>query len=151
MDKANKGGLNTAETTYLITKFDPAELYQYEQARELSVSLLEEWLAKYKFRNWKETKTRKSPVTLAMKRKRARAIAEKLNDPDIWHSHGHGITINVLRRLLNLVIEDYGKDKQLSELIRHYWGVLSDHKKRLRYRGVIHTKGRYKHFSYGGQ
>lgn len=151
MKKADKGGLNTAETTYLVTKFDPAELFQYEQARELSVQLLEEWLAKYKFKNWKKTKTKGIPVTYAMKCERARGIAEKLNDPKIWHSHGHGISITVLRRKLNLVIEDYGKDKELSELIRHYWGVLSDHKQKLRYKGVIHTKGRYTHFSYGGK
>jgi hypothetical protein len=149
MEKANAGGLNTAETAYLVTKFDPAELYQYEQARELSVSLLEEWLAKYKFRNWDKTRTRKIPVTRKMKRERAREIAEKLNDPDIWHSHGHGISLTVLRRKLDLIVEDYGKDRELSGLIRHYWGVLSDHKQKLRYNGVIHTKGRYKHFSYG--
>ncbi|MBN2210798.1 MAG: hypothetical protein JW709_05315 [Sedimentisphaerales bacterium] len=42
MKKANKGELNTAETTYLCTKFDPAMLYQYEHARQLSVYLLEQ-------------------------------------------------------------------------------------------------------------
>lgn len=36
LKKAQQGTLNTAEITFLIEKFDPAELYRYEQARELS-------------------------------------------------------------------------------------------------------------------
>ena len=61
--KANEGELTAAEVTYWVENFDPAELYQYEQENELSIALLEEWLAKYKFRNWRETETeaKKSP------------------------------------------------------------------------------------------
>jgi len=33
----------------LIQGFDQGELYYYEQARELSIALLKEWLVKYKF------------------------------------------------------------------------------------------------------
>ena len=72
IEKANKGKLNTAELTYLCSKFDPAELYQYEHAQKLSVYLLEQWLTKYKFRNWKRTERRKKKVTLAMKKERAK-------------------------------------------------------------------------------
>lgn len=146
IDKASTGGLNTAEVTYLCTKFDPAELYQYEHAQKLSVYLLREWLAKYKFRNWKKTQRRGLTVTPAMKKARAEKIATILNDTDMWHSHGHGISMAVLRsRKVKLQIEDFGKDKDLSQKIRHYWALLSDHMEKLGARGVIHTKGRYKH------
>ena len=93
MKKAAEGGLSAAETTYLLTKFDPAELYQYEHARELSITLLKEWLVKYKFKNWTVTQTRKLTVTPAMRRQRAQEIAEKLNNPDRWHTHGHGLLV----------------------------------------------------------
>jgi hypothetical protein len=145
MDKANRGGLNTAEMTYLCTKFDPAELYQYEQARELSVYLLEKWLARYKFRKWKRTKTRKKIVTMAMKKARAREIAAKLNDTDKCHTHGHGISMAVLRsKEIKLHIEDFGKDKKLHEQIRNYWALLSDHLGKIDARAAVHTKGRYR-------
>src|SRR4029078_10078292 len=48
--KSRKGELSTAELAFLLQKFDLAELYEYEQARNLSITLLREWLAKYKFK-----------------------------------------------------------------------------------------------------
>ena len=59
IDKAKKGQITTAEMQLLIDGFDQAELYKYEQSRELSIALLKEWLVKYKFKNWKRTQTRK--------------------------------------------------------------------------------------------
>ena len=148
MDKADNGHLNTAEMTYLCTKFDPAELYQYEHARGLSVALLEKWLAKYKFRNWKRTKTRGLKVDIQMKKKRAREIADKLNDTEEWHTHGHGISMAVLRsRAIKLLINDFGKKKELHQQIRDYWALLADHMKKMVAAGVIHTKNSYKMFS----
>lgn len=145
MEKAAEGGLNTAETIYLCNKFDPAVLYKYEKAIELSVSLIEQWLAKYKFKNWEKTKTRKLPVTPAMRRKRAQEIAEKLNDTDKWHTHGHGISMAVLRsEEIKLEIEDFGKDKGLRKQIRDYWSLLTDYMAIMRHKGAIHVKKRYK-------
>lgn len=144
MEKATKGELTTAEMAYLCAKFDPAELYDYEHAIKHSVFLLEQWLAKYKFRNWKVTKTKKLKVTPAMRSKRAAEIAEKLNDADEWHSHGHGISMEVLRRKLKLEIEDFGKDAELSRLIRNYWSLMIDFMRKLGTRGVIHVKGQHK-------
>jgi ClpP class serine protease len=144
MEKAAKGDLNTAEMAYLCAKFDPAELYDYEHSIKHSVFLLEQWLAKYKFRNWKVTETRKLKVTPAMRRMRAAEIAEKLNDADEWHSHGHGISMEVLRRKLKMEIEDFGEDAELSVLIRNYWSLLIDFMRKLGTRGVIHVRGQHK-------
>jgi hypothetical protein len=144
MDKASKSKLNTAEMAYLCSKFDPAELYQYEHARELSVFLLEQWLAKYKFKNWTKTKTRKLDVTPAMRRKRAREIAEKLNDTDKWHTHGHGISMQVLRRDLKLQIEDFEKDKENWKYIRNLWCLMTDYMSKIGARGVIYSKSRFR-------
>lgn len=144
MEKSGRGSLTTAEITYLCTKFDPAELYQYEQAREMSIFLLKEWLVKYKFKRWKRTKTRKKKVTLAMRRQRAKDIAEILNDTERWHTHGHGISMAVVRRTLKLQVEDFGKSRTLQKLIRGYWGLLADYSSKMRHKGFMHGKGRYK-------
>ena len=51
LDKATRGEISEAE--FLILKeFDLAEVRAYEQAKELTIDLLQEWLVKYKFKNW---------------------------------------------------------------------------------------------------
>jgi ClpP class serine protease len=46
VEKAHNGTLTTAEAQLMIDGFDQGELYQFEQARELSVTLLKEWFGK---------------------------------------------------------------------------------------------------------
>ena len=135
--------LTSAEITYLVEKFDPAELYRYEQARELSITLLKEWLVKYKFKNWKKTKTRKKTVTKAMKTRRASEIAKQLNKTEKWHSHGHGITMEVLIKDLKLEIEDFGSNEELNEGVRSYYKLLKDYMMKMGHTGVTHTHNNY--------
>ena len=113
LEKAQKGEITIPEVQLMIQRFDQAELYQYEQARELSISLLEEWLAKYKFKNWKKTQTSGKKVTSKMKKDRAKEIAEGLNDTKKWHTHGYGISMEVLIKDLRLIIDDFAKDSGL--------------------------------------
>jgi len=108
--KANAGQAGGAELEILLS-FNQGELYSYEQARALSVALLEEWLVRYKFRDWKTTERHGRPVTRAMKKARAREIAAKLNDVKRWNSHGIGINMQVLKRDMKLKIDDFGKTK----------------------------------------
>ena len=124
MEKSAKGRLSTAELAYLIEKFDPGDLYAYEQQRELSVSLLKQWLVRYKFKNWTTTETRKEPVTNQLKEQRAEAIARALNDPERWHSHSRGIGMDRLRDELKLVIEDFDKDPGVRDALKGYYGLL---------------------------
>ncbi len=138
-----KSGLSTAELAYLIDRFDPAELYQYKQARQLSISLLEEWLVQYKFKNWKKTKTRGLKVTKQMKVERARQIAKQLDDPELWHSHGRGIHMDVLRRRLNLVIEDFEENADLNNAVRDYYGLFTDYMRKLGHNLAVHSSLRY--------
>jgi hypothetical protein len=143
--KSKAGNLSTAEMAFLIEKFDPAELYSYEQARELSISLLKGWLVKYKFKNWVVTETRKKKVTKKMKEDRAVQIARALNDTKKWNSHGRGISMEVFRIDLNLQIEDFGADQKLSEIIRAYYKLLRDYMRKRSFNGIIHTA-----FSFAG-
>jgi ATP-dependent protease ClpP protease subunit/ribosomal protein L31E len=144
IEKSRQGTLTTAELTYLVQNFDPAELYRYEQERELSIALLKEWLVKYKFRNWKVTETQKKRVTKKMKDDRAVDIATKLNDTKLWHSHSRGIPPEVLRRDLNLLIDDFGADPKLVHLVQDYFRLLRDYQmRRMHWAFVIHTRGRH--------
>lgn len=124
IEKSKEGTLTTAELMFLIQKFDPAELYEYEQARELSVTLVKDWLVRYKFKNWKRTRTGNRPVTQSMRRERAEEI---LNHPGRWHSHGRGIPMKTLKRVLKLEIEDFGRNHELSGQVRTYCRLLTDY------------------------
>ena len=138
--KAAEGNLTTAEYA-MLQKLDLGELYQFEQARELSVELLKRWLSQYKFKDWSKTESRGAKVTPEMKESRAEEIAQILNDPDRWHSHGRGIDISTLKDELNLKIDDYGKNDTLSKSIRDYFDLLVDYLSRERLPTFVHTKG----------
>jgi len=152
LSKANRGKASSAELAMLLN-FDQGDLYSYEQDRELSIQLLEEWLVKYKFRDWKTTETRKKRVTDGMKRKRAREVAKILNDTDRWHTHGAGITMEVLRRDLSLRIDDFGSNQRAPDLpkwVKLYHGLMIDYMHRLDQRAVAHTTGRFVFPAIGG-
>ena len=144
--KAQKGKISAAEVQLMIDGFDQAELYYYEQQRELSITTLKEWLVKYKFKNWNKTETRKATVTKKMKEKRAAEIGEQLNDTKKWHSHGYGISMEVLRRDLKLTIDDFGENEEMSSAIRSYHDLLSDYMAKRDTRGLVHTPGDYRPF-----
>lgn len=144
LKKAEDGDITLPEVQLMLQRFDQAELYKYEQARELSISLLEDWLAKYKFKNWKITKTHKLTVTTAMRKRRAKEIAEELNNTDRWHTHGYGISMQVLQRKLKLLIDDFGKNATLSAQISDYQHLLDDYMSKMRQSGIIHVEGIYR-------
>lgn len=119
---ARQGEISQAE--FLILKdFDLAELKRYEQARDLSISLLKEWLVKYKFKNWNTTETKKDIVTEEMKVQRAEDIARKLSDHNRWLTHGRPLNIDKLNNL-GLIINDFSDDKELRMLIRDFHNMM---------------------------
>lgn len=148
IDKANEGSLNTAEYYLLTNGFDQAALYQYEQARQLSITLLKEWLVKYKFKDWRVTATHQVPVTLTMKEERAEKIAKELNDTGRWHSHGHGISMALLRDdpKLNVQIDDLGSDPARHQIVRQYYSLLDDYTAKRGYTSVLHAIGNVSFF-----
>jgi hypothetical protein len=145
VDKSAQGTLTSAELTFLVENFDAAELYRYEQERALSIALLEDWLVKFKFKNWTKTKTQGKKVTPQMRKDRAKEIAEALNDTDRWHSHSRGIPMDVLKRDLKVEIEDFGTNTQLKLALHDYYRLLKDYGmgKQGHFFFVLHTKGRY--------
>ncbi len=144
--RARHGKITAAEVRLLIDGFDQAELYQYEQQRELSITLLKQWLARYKFKEWKRTETRRLKVTKQMRIARAKEIAEDLNKIEKWHVHGYGISIDVLRKELNLRIDDFGENADVADKIRGYYDLLRDYMAKMSCGGVIHTRVAYEPF-----
>lgn len=142
LKKADKGKITLAEVQILLD-FDQAELYMYEQARELSITLLKRWLTAYKFKNWTRRETSGESVTVETREDRAEEIAKVLNDTGRWHSHGHGISMEVLQTDLNLQIDNYAEDEELARLVKSYHGLLGDYMIRRQHPEVVHTRGMY--------
>lgn len=144
VEKSRRGELTTAELTYMIQNFDPAELYLYEQERELSIALLKDWLVKYKFKDWTKTRSRGKKVTQQMRTRRAGQIARELSKTNRWHSHGRGIPMEILRRDLRLEIDDFGAHEELGPAVRVYFRLLKDYAVRRGHAAVVlHRSGFY--------
>ncbi|HYE00365.1 MAG TPA: serine dehydrogenasease [Alphaproteobacteria bacterium] len=143
--KSLAGTLTDAELT-ILQGLDLAQLRRYEQARDLSVDLIHNWLAVYKFRDWKTHRTDPNkldqPVTDEEKAERAKEIAAQLGNNSLWHAHGRMIGMNTLRQRLRLEIDDFGADKELSHEIRVYSDVVSDYASRMRYPIFLHGASR---------
>lgn len=118
INKSASGQLTQAELI-MLREQDLAMLRRHEQARDLTIALLKEWLVKYKFKNWDNHKNG-SPVTARQKEERAKDIAKDLGDNKLWHSHGRSIGVTALTNILKLKIEDYSSDTVLRPLIREY-------------------------------
>lgn len=143
IDKAQNNTLSNAE--FLILKdFDLAELRGYEQARELTFTLLKKWLVKYKFKNWSLHRTDPAKLGIAVtdeeKIERAEEIARKLSDNNLWKSHSRPINLETLRTELRLEIEDYSDKNELRENIRSYYDLFSDYVIRTQTSIFLHTR-----------
>ncbi len=140
--KAQNNTLTQAE--FIILKdFDLAELKGYEQAKNLTIALLEKWLVKYKFKNWDKHRTNPDligeEVTEEQKIARAKDIADKLSDNNRWKSHGRPINIETLKEL-GLEIDDYSNNEIRRNLIRSYYELLTDFVVKRGYRNFVHTR-----------
>lgn len=129
------------EAEFLIMQgMDLAELHKFEMARDLSISLLKQWLARYKFKDWQKTETRGLPVDRAMREHRAQEIASRLMKHDEWGSHSRGIAMHILQNELNLKIDDFGSNQMLSSSIHSYFDLLVDYILRNKLTSFIHSR-----------
>ena len=131
IEKSQQGQLSSAEYV-LLNKLDLAELHRIELAAELSRSLIEDWLVKYKFKDWRKNDQEK--------RERAQQIAKKLNDQQKWYTHGSSIHRDILEQDIGLKIDDYSIDKNLKKLIWEYFWSLSDYASKVGAPSFIHSR-----------
>jgi len=138
-EKSDSGNLNTAEYA-LLNKLDLGELHQFEQARELSIDLLENWLSQYKFRDWTSHNSSKLPVTEGEKRTRAKEIGVALSDNERWHSHNRGIARETLTDEIRLRIDKIEDTPNLEIALDQYFALLKDYIDRGQFPSFVHTR-----------
>lgn len=143
IEKSAKGILTHAELV-MLQKQDLAMLRRYEQAKELTIALLKNWLVKYKFKNWDTHQTNPDkigqPVTLGEKTARAEEIALLLSENSEWHSHGRSINIETLKIKLKLKIEDFSKDIERTRLIRGYNDLITEYIRKNNFEAFMHSR-----------
>ena len=137
--KAEEGELNTAELV-ILNKLDPGELYQFEQARQLSHDLLTDWLSTSKLKDWIDNSTGK-PLSDEKKRKKAEDIAAVLSNNERWHSHGRMISRDTLINdpALGLNIKNLECIPNLFPTLDNYVGLLKDYVTRQQFTTFVHT------------
>lgn len=145
IEKSRKGTLTNAEFAILRDQ-NLAVLRSYEQARDLSINLLEEWLVRYKFRTWTTHRTDAAKlgkkVTDQEKKDRAKEIAALLCNNKVWHSHGRLIGHDRLRDDVRLEIDDYSADLDMRALVREYHDPLNEYAGRMGQQFCLHSKNR---------
>jgi len=143
LNKAASGQLTNAEFLILQNQ-DLALLSQYEQARDLMVTLLKTWLVEFKFRDWEVHRTdptkRGQAVTEEEKQERAEQIARMLGDNKRWLSHRRMIGSSTMTRVLRLEINDYSADDALRTLVRSYNDLLTDYVARNGFSLFMHSR-----------
>lgn len=143
LEKATQGTLSNAEFLVLQNQ-DLALLSRYEQARDLTVTLLKKWLVEFKFRDWiahgTDPAKKGQPVTTSEKEERAAEIAKLLGNNKFWHSHGRMIGPGTLATVLKLRINDYSNDNTLRPLIRSYNDLLTQYIAREGYKLFFHSR-----------
>ncbi len=143
LEKAAKGALADAEFLILQSQ-DLALLSRYEQARDLTVTLLKKWLVEYKFKDWIVHGTnpakRGHPVTTEEKQERAKEMAQLLGNNKLWHSHGRMIGPDTLGSVLRLRINDYSNDVTLRSMIRSYNDLLTQYIARGELNVFLHSR-----------
>jgi len=141
--KSTGEGNRLSEAEFMMLKnLDLGMLRRYEQAKDLSVSLLKKWLVDFKFKNWDAHKKTNpgTPVTPQEKVARAEKIAKDLSDNNRWHSHGRMIGMKTLQNEIQLEIDDYSTIEPLRTNIRMYSGLLSDYLERQGIQVMIHNR-----------
>lgn len=136
--KSASGTLTQAELI-MLREQDIAMLRRFEQARDLTIELLKEWLVKYKFKKWNSHSTG-IPVTDSEKIQRATEIARDLSNNKLWHSHGRSIDVAALTDILKLKIEDYSTDATLKTLIREYNDLICQYILRNNSEAFLHSR-----------
>lgn len=148
IEKSRLGQLSDAELL-LLQMQDLALLSRYEQAKNLTITLLKKWLVEYKFKDWATHQTNPKligqPVTPEQKSKRAEEIATILADNKRWHSHGRKIGLATLQKDLRLQIDDYSTHSERRKLVLDYNDLLMDYVTKYGLKFFLHSRDHFGH------
>ena len=113
-EAAKTGKLNPFDAI-MIAQISPGEVYGVVNSLDFAKILVQDWLVKYKFKNWTISETRQMPVTAQMKEKRAEDIANYLCKHTDWKTHGRSLKIEDLQDLLK--IERIDDNPKLADIV----------------------------------
>jgi hypothetical protein len=116
------GSLNRAYIP-ILQGISPGELQSARNALKFAETLVTDWLARYKFKNWSEHSSTGQSVTEEEKEERARNIALRLCDHGRWLTHGRSIKLEDLEAM-KLRITNYSTEPELADAIRRYHTLL---------------------------
>ena len=139
-DSADPDYISLPELQMLIN-FDLGEWGELVRTEKYATDRLQDFLIKYKFKNWKITEENKREVTDEYKKERAEEIAIKLSN-NKWNHHGKPLNIEILTTELKLRINDYSDDEKLSKIIHSYYSLFEETSKNINIfeERIIHTR-----------
>lgn len=129
--KAQNDDISQAELS-VLQSFDLAELSRYEQARDLAIDLLKQWLVKYKFANCLKTAEEKDIL--------ACSIATSLSDYKRWKSHGRPLNFQTVEEL-GLELSDFGKNQELECSIINLYNIMREYMSIRRIEELVYMRG----------
>lgn len=109
----------------LLRSIDGKEIGNALNASALSQNLVTEYLAKYKFVNWKTHENSGTPVSEEDKNERASEIAKKLCDNQLWLSHSSRITREMAYNICNLKTTYAESINGLDRALRRFWALMT--------------------------
>ena len=92
-------------------------------ASDFSRNLVEDYLYRHKFKNWKTHIKSGTVVTDSERKQVAEKIAKELCNHRRWNDHGSGININTAREL-GLLITSTEDIPNLENAVRRFWALL---------------------------
>lgn len=113
-EASTTGKLNPFDAI-MVAQISPGEIYGVTNSLDFAKILVQDWLVKYKFKNWTITQSSKKKVTKKMKEERANEIADYLCKHTEWKTHGRSLKIDDLKDLLQ--IENIDESPQLANII----------------------------------
>jgi len=116
------GNLNRAYIP-ILQGLSPGELQSAQNALDFARTVVRDWLAKYRFRDWTTHSSTGEPVTDAEKKARADEIAALLCNHKRWLTHGRSIRLEDFQKM-RLRITDYSADADLLDAITRYYTLL---------------------------
>ncbi|MBO7735830.1 MAG: hypothetical protein J6S67_24895 [Methanobrevibacter sp.] len=107
-----------------LNNIDLKELGYIKMASQLSIDLVEEYLRKYKFKNWTHHSGTNLEVTEDARKTRAREIATKLCNNECWKTHNRLISRTVAHEECWLQITHPEDIDGLNNAIKQFWTVV---------------------------
>lgn len=109
----------------LLKNMDPMEIGAAIMASKYSIELVEQYLYKYKFKEWNTHSTNNigSPVTDEEKKEKSLEIAQLLCKHDKWKNHGHAINREAAWEVCKIKITHSESIEDLDKSMRRMWAL----------------------------